>query len=248
MGTVYRAFDERLQRHVAVKEIAGADARRVLREAQAAARLNHPGIVTLYELGSEGDRALLVSELVEGATLAELARSEGLSDREAAEFGADICEALAHAHERGVIHRDIKPQNVIVRVDDGVGPASEADGLRDRVAGGRAGSDGDRRGGRDARLHGAGAGRGRAGRRGGGHLFARPDPVRAVGGHEPRRAGDARSDRQGDRPAASLASRVPPGPPRAARRLRRRLPSPGAGAARPAGRAPQRVGGRASVP
>ena len=77
MGTVYRAFDERLQRQVAVKEIASADARRVVREAQAAARLNHPGIVTLYELGSEGDRALLVSELVEGATLAELARVRG---------------------------------------------------------------------------------------------------------------------------------------------------------------------------
>ena len=121
MGTVYRAFDERLQRQVAVKEIAGTDARRVLREAQAAARLNHPSIVTLYELGSEGDRALLVSELVEGSTLEELARCEGLSDREAAEFGADICEALAHAHERGVIHRDVKPQNVIVRADDGAG-------------------------------------------------------------------------------------------------------------------------------
>ena len=121
MGTVYRAFDERLQRQVAVKEIAGTDARRVLREAQAAARLNHPGIVTLYELGSEGDRALLVSELVDGATLADLAQSEGLSDREAAEFGADICEALTHAHERGVIHRDVKPQNVIVRADDGAG-------------------------------------------------------------------------------------------------------------------------------
>src|ERR687887_1203994 len=98
MGTVYRAFDERLQRDVAVKEIAGADPR-VMREAQAAARLNHPGIVTLYELGSEGDRMHLVSELVEGATLAELAHSEGVSDREAAEFGADICEALAHAHD-----------------------------------------------------------------------------------------------------------------------------------------------------
>jgi hypothetical protein len=121
MGTVYRAFDERLQRQVAVKEILGADARRVLREAQAAARLNHPGIATLYELGSEDGRALLVSELVEGATLAELALSEGLSDREAAEFGADLCEALAHAHERGVIHRDVKPQNVVVRADDGVG-------------------------------------------------------------------------------------------------------------------------------
>jgi eukaryotic-like serine/threonine-protein kinase len=121
MGTVYRAFDERLQRQVAVKEIAGADAGRVLREAQAAARLNHPGIVTLYELGSADGRALLVSELVEGATLAELAECGDLSDREVAEFGVDVCAALAHAHERGVIHRDIKPHNVIVRAEDGVG-------------------------------------------------------------------------------------------------------------------------------
>jgi hypothetical protein len=121
MGTVYRAFDERLQRHVAVKEIAGADAKRVLREAQAAARLNHPGIVTLYELGSADGRALLVSELVEGATLAELAECGDISDREAAEFGVDVCAALAHAHERGVIHRDVKPHNVIVRAEDAVG-------------------------------------------------------------------------------------------------------------------------------
>src|SRR5947208_2213455 len=123
MGTVYRALDERLQRHVAVKEIAGAGADRVLREAQAAARLNHPGIVTLYELGSAGGSALLVSELVEGETLAELAESGNLSDRDVAELGADVCDALAHAHARGVIHRDVKPQNVIVRDDADAGPA-----------------------------------------------------------------------------------------------------------------------------
>jgi hypothetical protein len=121
MGTVYRAFDERLQRQVAVKEITSSDPARVAREAQAAARLNHPGIVTLYELGSDDGRALLVSELVDGATLAELAQCGDLSDREVAEFGADVCEALGHAHERGVIHRDVKPQNVIVRIDDGAG-------------------------------------------------------------------------------------------------------------------------------
>jgi len=87
---------------------------RVLREAQAAARLNHPGIVTLYEMGEEDGNALLVTELVDGATLAELNREGALSDREIGEIGADLCEALAHAHSRSVVHRDIKPQNVLV--------------------------------------------------------------------------------------------------------------------------------------
>jgi hypothetical protein len=120
MGTVYRAFDQRLQRHVAVKDIDAADPDRVLREAQAAARLNHPGIVTLYELGHRGDRALLVSELVPGSTLAALRTAGELSDREVAEIGIDLCEAIAHAHAHGVVHRDLKPQNVIVR--DHAGP------------------------------------------------------------------------------------------------------------------------------
>ena len=87
----------------------------MLREAQAAARLNHPGVVTLYELGEADGRAVLVSELVPGRTLAALRDSGDLCDREVAELGADLCEALAHAHERGVVHRDVKPQNVIVR-------------------------------------------------------------------------------------------------------------------------------------
>jgi serine/threonine protein kinase len=107
-GVVYEAWDGRLERPVAVKAIEqrGEAGRRVLREAQAAARLNHPGIVTLYELGEEDGNALLVTELVEGSTL------------EIGEIGADLCEALDHAHSRGVVHRDIKPQNVQV-VDDG---------------------------------------------------------------------------------------------------------------------------------
>ena len=115
MGTVFRAFDERLQRDVALKEIQTAGAERVLREAQAAARLNHPAIVTLYELGERDGHALLVSELVEGKTLDRVTRDGAVSDRDVAEIGADLCDALAHAHERGVVHRDVKPQNAIVR-------------------------------------------------------------------------------------------------------------------------------------
>jgi eukaryotic-like serine/threonine-protein kinase len=116
-GTVYEAWDGRLERPVAVKAIEsvgspGSD--RVLREAQAAARLNHPGIVTLYEMGEEDGNALLVTELVDGSTLAELNRDGTLSDREVGEIGADLCEALDHAHTRAVVHRDIKPQNVLV--------------------------------------------------------------------------------------------------------------------------------------
>jgi eukaryotic-like serine/threonine-protein kinase len=115
-GVVYEAWDGRLERPVAVKAIEqrGEAGKRVMREAQAAARLNHPGIVTLYEMGEEDGNALLVSELVEGSTLARLAGEEVLSDREIGEIGADLCEALDHAHSRGVIHRDIKPQNVQV--------------------------------------------------------------------------------------------------------------------------------------
>lgn len=124
-GVVYEAWDGRLERTVAVKaiETGGEAGRRVMREAQAAARLNHPGIVTLYELGEEDGNALLVSELVEGETLAALSAAGSLSDREIGELGADLCEALDHAHSRGVVHRDVKPQNVLVR--DGEEPRAK---------------------------------------------------------------------------------------------------------------------------
>ncbi len=121
-GTVYQAWDGRLERPVAVKVIDAGSApasARVLREAQAAARLNHPGIVTLYEMGEEGGSALLVSELIDGLTLDELSSTGALSDRDVGEIGADLCEALDHAHSRDVVHRDIKPQNVLVAKEDG---------------------------------------------------------------------------------------------------------------------------------
>lgn len=119
-GTVYRAWDERLERDVAVKviDLGGQPVERVLREAQAVARLNHPGVLTLYELGEDGRSAYLVSELVEGGTMADLQREGLLSDRDVGEAAVDLCEALEHAHSRGVVHRDIKPQNVLLTAEE----------------------------------------------------------------------------------------------------------------------------------
>src|SRR5215208_5442023 len=115
-GTVYAAVDERLDRDVAVKVIpAGAPApERASREALAAARLDHPGIVALYDAGEDGEARYLVSELVRGRTLDTLAAAGDLSDRDVLRVGLALAVALAHAHGRGVIHRDVKPQNVIV--------------------------------------------------------------------------------------------------------------------------------------
>jgi hypothetical protein len=115
-GVVWRAHDERLERDVAVKAIAGEHVAsgRAEREARAAARLAHPAIVTLYEAGSDGETTYLVSELVRGATLAELLAEGALSDRDVAEIGLALCQALAHAHAHGVVHRDVKPSNLLV--------------------------------------------------------------------------------------------------------------------------------------
>jgi hypothetical protein len=124
-GVVWRATDERLEREVAVKAIPhggeAADDARVQREAVAAARLNHPGIVGLYELGHDDHCAYLVSELVDGATLADLSREGAVSDRDVARIGVALCEALEHAHARGVVHRDVKPGNVMVLAEPAAG-------------------------------------------------------------------------------------------------------------------------------
>jgi tRNA A-37 threonylcarbamoyl transferase component Bud32 len=134
-GTVYRAWDERLQRPVAVKVIdRGHGAPRVSREAQAVARLGHRNIATLYELATDGERAFLVSELIEGETLRVLGRRGELTDRIVAEVGADAAAALTHAHRAGVVHRDVKPENILV--SDG-GEAKLVDFGIARIAGER---------------------------------------------------------------------------------------------------------------
>jgi hypothetical protein len=124
-GVVWRARDTKLERDVAVKviprEADDADRPRVEREALAAARLNHPGIVALYEMGADEHDVFLVSELVHGATLEELSREGATSDRDVARIGGALCDALEHAHERGVVHRDVKPANVMVLAEPAAG-------------------------------------------------------------------------------------------------------------------------------
>jgi tRNA A-37 threonylcarbamoyl transferase component Bud32 len=115
-ATVYLADDLSMGRPVAIKVVehtADVDDR-VLREAQAAAKLNHHHIVTMYEMVRESDRTYLFTEYVEGRTLREHFRDQSLSDRDIIEVGIQLCRALEHAHKRGVVHRDIKPENIML--------------------------------------------------------------------------------------------------------------------------------------
>jgi hypothetical protein len=116
-GVVWLAHDLKLDRTVAVKRIPAPDpetAKRAQREGVAAARLQHPAIVALHEAGSDDENVYLVSELVRGATFARLLEEGALSDRDVVEIGVALCDALAHAHKRGIIHRDVKPLNILV--------------------------------------------------------------------------------------------------------------------------------------
>jgi eukaryotic-like serine/threonine-protein kinase len=142
MATVYLGHDIELGRPVAVKflaeNLAGDEAfrARFVREGRLAGRLSHPNVVTVYDAGDEG-RPYIVMEYVEGETLADLVARRGrLPPDEARALALQACRGLAHAHQEGLVHRDVKPQNLILRADGtlkvadfGIARAAEATAL-----------------------------------------------------------------------------------------------------------------------
>ena len=123
MGEVYRARDTRLGRDVALKvlpETLSSDRARLARfeqEARAASALNHPNIVTVHEIGREGDTTFMAMELVDGKTLRELSASGPMPVKKVLNVAAQISDGLAKAHGAGIVHRDLKPENVMVSKD-----------------------------------------------------------------------------------------------------------------------------------
>src|SRR5262245_46288159 len=123
MGVVYRALDTKLNRRVAIKvlppELVKDEdrRRRFLQEARAASAVNHPAIAQIYEIEEEGDVAFIVMEFIDGSTVRELVARKELDLNAAVEVGMQVGDALARAHEAGIVHRDIKSDNVMVTHD-----------------------------------------------------------------------------------------------------------------------------------
>ncbi|MBI4244151.1 MAG: tetratricopeptide repeat protein [Planctomycetes bacterium] len=115
MGTVYKAFDKSLKRNVALKfldRVSDKATKRFSREAEIISKLNHPNIVPIYEIGSFKDKYFIAMQYLDGATLDKIIGK--LPIRGFVEIIIKICEAVEHAHSKGIIHRDIKPQNIII--------------------------------------------------------------------------------------------------------------------------------------
>ena len=123
MGEVYRARDPRLGRDVAIKVLPAsfsADPDRLQRfaqEARAAAALNHPNILAIFDIGESKSAPYVVSELLEGETLRERLRAGAMSTRRSIEYGLQIARGLAAAHDKGIVHRDLKPENLFITAD-----------------------------------------------------------------------------------------------------------------------------------
>ena len=123
MGEVYRAHDTRLDREVAIKvlpESLTSDTDRLRRfeqEARAAAALNHPNILAVYQMATEGNVSYMVTELLDGETLRDRLRRGPIPLRKAVDYGVQIAHGLGAAHEKGIVHRDLKPENLFVTKD-----------------------------------------------------------------------------------------------------------------------------------
>jgi len=120
MGEVFLAQDTRLERKVAIKILPDKTSeddharKRLIREAKAAATLDHPNICTIHEVNDEGDHPFIVMQYIEGETLWSKVKDNPLAPADVVKIGIQAVEALAEAHAHGVIHRDIKSQNVII--------------------------------------------------------------------------------------------------------------------------------------
>jgi serine/threonine protein kinase len=123
MGEVWRAKDTRLNREVAIKVLPASFAsdadrlRRFTHEALATSALNHPNILTIYDIGTYEGGPYIVSELLDGADLRSLLKDGGLRARTAIDYAQQITQGLAAAHEKGIVHRDLKPENLFLTKD-----------------------------------------------------------------------------------------------------------------------------------
>ncbi|HKB72064.1 MAG TPA: serine/threonine-protein kinase, partial [Thermoanaerobaculia bacterium] len=123
MGEVFRARDARLGREVAIKVLAAEASESVERrarfekEARAASALNHPNIVSIYDIGETNGTTYIAMELVDGATLRESLPSEPMAPKKILDVACQIADGLAKAHAAGIVHRDLKPENVMISKD-----------------------------------------------------------------------------------------------------------------------------------